>query len=185
MKSFGRVRILNLIGQIFLACILLVSCSRRNEVGFKPGGAPPPVDLVRLDGTKTTLDEFKGKVVLINFWATWCSPCVDELPALERLYNRLKDRGFIVVGVSIDDQKTEILEFQRRFGLTYPLLIDQSGEGKLKYGLSGVPESFFLDKEGRFILFPDPEDSGLVVRIIGPRDWSSAAFEATLKSILN
>lgn len=171
---------------LFFAAIV-AGCSRRAETGLYPGDTPPDFALPTIsgDGTETVkLSDLKGRVVLVNFWASWCGPCVSELPAMERLYTRLKDRGLVIIGVGVDDQPESLVEFQRKFGLTFPLLVDESGEVKTRYKLSGVPETFIVDREGKLALVPDPEDGIPTVRIVGPRVWDSPDAVTRIESLL-
>jgi len=183
MKESLRLLSLGLV----LLVVCLFGCSRRSETGLYPGDIPPDFSLPTIsgDGGETLkLSDLKGRVVLVNFWASWCGPCVSELPAMERLYTRLKSRGLVIVGVGVDDQPEALTEFQRRFGLTFPLVVDQTGEVKSRYKLSGVPESFIVDKEGKLVMVPDPEDGVPTVRIVGPRAWDSPDAVARIESLL-
>jgi thiol-disulfide isomerase/thioredoxin len=174
----------------FLAAAVLFlfsGCSRRNETGVRAGAVAPPIELPVLGGLNGEifgLTALRGKVVLVNFWASWCGPCISELPAMERLYNRLKSRGFAILAVGVDDEMESLAEFQRRYGLTFPIVVDVSGEVKARYKLNGVPESFIIDREGRMAIVPDPEDGIPAVRIVGPREWDSPNAVARLEALL-
>ncbi|MFM1846830.1 MAG: hypothetical protein RL417_304, partial [Pseudomonadota bacterium] len=162
-------------------------CSRRSETGLYPGDLAPDFSLPTISGGGSEtlkLSDLKGRVVLVNFWASWCSPCIAELPAMERLYSRLKDRGFVILGVGVDDQPESLGEFQRKYGLTFPLVVDAAGEVKSRYKLNGVPESFVIDRAGKLVMIPDPEDGVPTVRIIGPREWDSPDAIARIESLL-
>lgn len=174
------------IAALVVLVILAAGCNRASEQGLYPGDSPPEIALPTLNGESTLkLSELKGKVVLVNFWASWCGACVSELPSMERLYSRLKDKGLVILAIGIDDQAESLSEFQRKFGLTFPVVVDKDGEVKARYKLSGVPESFVVDRAGKLLMFPDPEDGVPAVRIVGPREWdspdSAARFEAVLK----
>ncbi len=118
------------------------------DVGF---GAPE-FRARRVDGTarEARLSEYRGTVVLLNIWATWCDPCRTEIPGIERLYRELGPRGLKVVAVSIDDAGAEgdIRDFAREYGLTFDILHDPTGEIQRTYQLIGVPESFLIDRDG-------------------------------------
>ena len=164
-----------LTGLIALA-LVCVSCSRREE-GLAPGNVAPDFSLKTLDGQELTLKSFAGKRVLLNFWATWCGPCVDELPALQALYTKLQNQGFTVLGVGVDDSPERLKEFQQRFKITYPIVVDPTGGIKGRYGIVGLPESFLLDSEGRIVMVLDPSSNQPITKFIGPRDWNSPLFE--------
>jgi len=175
---------------LFVVAALIISfagCSKRTETGVRAGAIAPPIELPVLgapSGELFGLTALKGKVVLVNFWASWCGPCIAELPAMERLYNRLKDRGFAILAVGVDDEMASLAEFQRRYGLSFPIVVDVAGEVKASYKLNGVPESFVIDREGRMAIIPDPEDGIPAVRIVGPREWDSPNAVARLEALL-
>jgi peroxiredoxin len=118
--------------------------------------------LPNLQGRTITLSSLKGKVVFLNVWATWCQPCIDEMPTIQRLYDRLQPHGLEVLTVSLDPLGPQIVEpFLKRYGLSFPVLLDVRSQLQRLYGTTGVPESFIIDKAGR-----------LVEKVVGPRDWS-------------
>jgi cytochrome c biogenesis protein CcmG/thiol:disulfide interchange protein DsbE len=96
-----------------------------------------------------SLADYRGKVVVLNFWASWCPPCIDELPLLERTQRRIERRGGIVLGVNYKDIPEDALKFTRRFGLSYPSLRDRDGEYAEDYATLGFPETFLVDRRGR------------------------------------
>jgi len=153
--------------------------------GVNPGEKAPNVEGITVDGVATSLDAVQGKVILVNFWATWCAPCVAELPALQALHTALKGQGFQVVGIAVDDAPENVREAQQRFGITYPIIIDTKASSKRGYGIRGMPESFVLDKERRVVVIADPADGSPVTKIIGPREWtekrSLQEFQALLQ----
>ncbi len=122
-----------------------------------------------------TLADYRGQVVLINIWATWCGPCRVEMPSIEALYRELGPRGLRVVAVSIDDPGSErkIRDFAREYGLTFELLHDPAGAIQKAYQTTGVPETFLIGKDG-------------VIRKkeIGAANWNSASRRAVVASLL-
>jgi cytochrome c biogenesis protein CcmG, thiol:disulfide interchange protein DsbE len=96
-----------------------------------------------------SLADYKDKVVVVNFWASWCPPCIDELPLLERTQRRIAARGGIVLGVNYKDIPEDALDFTRRFRLTYPNVRDRDGEYAEEYATAGFPETFVVDRQGR------------------------------------
>jgi peroxiredoxin len=140
------------------------------------GARAPDIDVVNLatGDTVDLRDQYKGKVTLLNIWATWCVPCRQEMPSMQRAYARLKDDGFAIAAVSIDEGGPEdVLAFTREFGLTFDILHDRSGRISTLYQTTGVPESFLLDKDGV-----------LIKRVIGAHDWSSPANIALIERLL-
>jgi len=123
----------------------------------------PRFELPSLAGGKVNLMDYRGKVVFINFWATWCGTCEVEMPAMENLYNRFKDHGFEMLTISIDKDQTLIEPFMKKYGLTFPVLLDPESEvAKKDYKTTGVPETFIVDRQGI-----------IVHKAIGPRVWDS------------
>jgi thiol-disulfide isomerase/thioredoxin len=150
---------------VFIAC----SDSRR---GIYPGEIAPDVAGRDLVGQPLSLHQVQGKVLLVNFWATWCAPCMAELPALERLHQSLNAMGFTVVGIAVDDSLGNIKDAVNANGITYPVLLDEKGKSKRLFELKGFPESFVLDAQKKVMIITDPGDGAPVTKIIGPREWS-------------
>lgn len=117
--------------------------------GQKP--TAPEFRLPRFDEGTLALSELRGRYVLVNFWASWCIPCKDEAPLLERAWNKYRDRGLVVVGVNIQDLETEARKFLAQTGATYPNVRDRDNRVNRAYGVTGVPETFFIDKQGRVV----------------------------------
>jgi len=126
-------------------------------------GLPAPnFSLPDLDGKMVSLSDYRGKVVLLNIWATWCPPCVEEMPSMEKLYQELQGEGLEILAVSIDESGAQdVLPFMQKHKLSFPALTDTKGTIKGLYQIAGVPESFIIDKDGI-----------LVEKVIGPRDWA-------------
>lgn len=128
-----------------------------------------------LAGQAVRLSAFRGRVVLVNLWTTWCPPCREEMPSMERLYQRLRDRGFVLLAVSQDEGGAAVVEpFVRQLGLTFPILVDPEQQVGGRFHVWGYPESFLIDREGR-----------IVERIIGPRDWASPEQVAAVERLLD
>jgi cytochrome c biogenesis protein CcmG/thiol:disulfide interchange protein DsbE len=112
----------------------------------------PEFTLDRLDGEgELALADFRGKAVVLNFWASWCLPCKDEAPYLEEVWREHRDRGVVVVGLDSKDFSGEGRKFAERYELTFPLAYDGPGEVTEKYGLGGYPETFVIDRQGRVV----------------------------------
>ena len=139
-------------GVVALCLLGLYIASRRTAQKPKPkasGNLAPDFTVKDIDGRKLTLSDYKGKVVLLNFWATWCAPCRTEIPHFVEMQNRFGPDGFQVIGISMDDDPKPVREFAQQFGLNYPVAV---GDDKLaeKYGgVLGLPISFIIDREGR------------------------------------
>jgi len=126
------------------------------------------------EGATFRLADYRGKVVFLNFWATWCPPCKEEMPAMERLYQRYKDRGFVVLAVSVDAEGAPIVNpFVKEYKLTFPIGLDPKMAVAEHYGVRGLPTSFLVDKRGTLV--------GLA---LGPREWNGKASLALIESLL-
>lgn len=120
------------------------------QVNVKEGPAPP-FSLTLLTGAKLDLDDLKGKVVMVDFWSSWCPPCVQEASILASTYLEYADRRVEFVGVAIWDEEMEVTRFVERFGATYPNGVDARGGVAIGYGVRGIPEKFFIDGQGRIV----------------------------------
>jgi cytochrome c biogenesis protein CcmG/thiol:disulfide interchange protein DsbE len=109
----------------------------------------PSFTLALFDGKVIKLEEFRGKVVFLNFWASWCVPCREEAKSLEAAWKKYKDQGVVFVGVSIQDKEEDARNFIQEFGITYRNGIDKAGKIGIDYGVWGIPETFFIDHGGR------------------------------------
>lgn len=146
--------------------------SERHAV--RVGDEAPNFRLRDLDGNLTSLSQFRGKVVLLNFWATWCGPCRVEMPAMEQLYRTYSRREFQILAVSTDPQGAAVTRpFQQKTGLTFPILHDTEMQIGLTYGARSLPMTFMVDRQG-------------VVRqkIFGARDWDSAEARELIQLLM-
>ena len=132
------------------------------QVPIKTGLRAPDFTFPDINGKMASLSDYRGKVVLINIWATWCPSCVDEMPSMEKLYQKLKGEKFEILAVSIDSPGVKtVAPFMKKYKLTFPALIDSAGIIRMDYRTTGVPESFIIDKDGI-----------LVKKVIGSLDWT-------------
>jgi DsbE subfamily thiol:disulfide oxidoreductase len=118
------------------------------------GDPAPDKQLSKLDGSGSgEIADYRGRWVLVNFWASWCDPCRTEAPALESFQRQHAEQGFTVVGINLDDATDDATEFVQRYGLTYPQLRDGDGDDRRDaYGMTGFPESFLVDPDGKLAL---------------------------------
>jgi peroxiredoxin len=117
------------------------------------GERPPAPDftLETLDGETVQLEDYAGEVVLINFWASWCPPCKAEMPDLQRYYEAYRDEGFVILGVNASEERGAVEAFVADHDITFPVAIDSTQEMMGEYGVTGLPSSFFVDREGRIL----------------------------------
>jgi len=158
---------------LLLAAGWIVLSAERTAPPIEPGLAAPEFALPRLGGGEISLSELRGKVVLLNFWATWCAPCEQEMPAMQRLYAQLASRGFELVAVSVDDDAGAVARFRERLALGFPIALDPRREAAELYQSYRYPESFLIDREGT-----------LVARYIGERDWDAPEYSARILRLL-
>lgn len=134
---------------------------QQQRAGGRAGFPAPDFVLKDLHGQARRLSDLRGKVVFLNVWATWCPPCRMEMPSMERLYQRLKRRDFVMLAVSEDeDGHDAVRPFVDQMGITFPVLLDQEGLVPQRYGVTGYPETFIIDREGQ-----------VIQHTIGPEEW--------------
>jgi cytochrome c biogenesis protein CcmG, thiol:disulfide interchange protein DsbE len=124
---------------------------QRADPNVEAESRAPAFDLPLLERGTLSSSELDGRPVVINFWASWCIPCREEAPLLERTWREYKDEGVAIVGINIKDSVTAAKEFVDDFDITYPIVRDESGEVERDFGLTGLPETFFIDHEWKFI----------------------------------
>jgi peroxiredoxin len=139
----------------------------------EPGKLAPGFFLKDVNGSNVSFSEFKGKVVLINFWATWCAPCRDEMTSLNNLYKSLKDKGFVVLAISIDSSEQPVKSFIAEKGLSFPVLLDKDKSVYNSYAVIGQPMSFLIDRNGI-----------VLGRVIGGVQWDSAEMKNKISAVL-
>lgn len=138
--------------------------------------APPIVaKTIDVKPRDKTLADYKGKVVILNIWATWCQPCRTEMPSMEKLYKEFGPQGMEIVAVSVDDAGADpaIRDFVKEFGLTFTVLHDSEGETARRYQVTGYPESFIIGREGT-----------IRRKVFAAADWSSDANRALIRELL-
>ena len=112
------------------------------------GKAAPDFRLETLLGASVSLAQFRGRPVIVNFWASWCLPCRDEAPILRAAMDRYAGKGLVILGIVVNDPPENARKFAEEFKLNYPNLLDPSGKTEVTYGVRGVPETFFIDRSG-------------------------------------
>lgn len=134
---------------------------------------PPDFNGRTADGSDLSLASLKGKVVLLNFWATWCLECRPEMPAFERLHREFSAQGLAVVGINAREETSTIREYAKELGLTFPLISDPTGKINSAYGVIGLPTTFLIGRSGR-----------AVALAVGPREWSAKPARALIQALL-
>lgn len=141
--------------------------------GYTSRTAPPQFSGSTLDARQLSMTEYRGTVIVLNFWATWCLECRSELPVLERLQREFSSRGLAIIGVNARENQEAVTRYAKELGLTFPLVFDPDGKINALYGVIGLPTTFVVGRDGRAIAFA-----------IGPRQWESAPARALIAALL-
>ena len=156
---------------LLVAALFSVFILALNKVDLRPGEVEypaeafiaPEFELPTLQGGKIKLSDYRGKVLFINFWATWCATCKVEMPSMEKLYQRFREYDFEMLTISVDKDLSLISPFIKEYNLSFPVLLDPDSKvAKRDYKTTGVPETFVIDKNGI-----------IVHKAMGPRDWAN------------
>lgn len=132
--------------------VLAISAFNGWTMGSRVPAVGLPADdfrLIDLDGKAHKLSQYRGQVVLVNFWATWCKPCTTEMPAMQTTYDKLREKGFMVLAVNELEDDAKVREHIRQYGHTFPVLMDTDNKVANQFGVFGLPVSVFIDHEGR------------------------------------
>jgi peroxiredoxin len=153
--------------------------SRDHFSASDSGESAPLFEATALNGDSVRLQDFAGKVILLNVWATWCPPCRQEMPALERLYEQLGGRGLNVVAVSVDESAQPngtrgiVEQFVKRHGLRFPVLLDPRGHVEDLYGVDALPTTFLIDRDGR-----------IRKKVVGGAEWDRPPYSDLVRKLL-
>jgi len=148
--------------------------SERPSAPVGEGHAAPDIRLPALDGAEQSLSALRGRVVLLNFWATWCKPCEDEMPAMQRLYDVLAGSGFELFAISVDAGDDEVRAFRDRLSLRFPILRDPEKQAASAYQTFRFPESWLIGPDGT-----------VVARYIGPREWDAPVYVERIRKLID
>lgn len=172
-----------LVTAALVALIALGWTQRSRFTSADVGARAPAFTLVDLEGDSVSLEQYRGHVVLLNFWATWCPPCIHEMPSMERVWRDLRDRGFVVLGVSLDVSPGQpdaegrsqgiVREYVDELQVTFPILLDPAGRVEAVYNVTGLPTSYVIGPDGR-----------IEGRVVGSREWDSEEYRARFEELL-
>ena len=150
------------------------SQSLPSETGLV-GKTAPSFTLKDVQGQIVSLEQFRGQVVVLNFWATWCPPCREEMPSMEKLYHDYRDKGLVLLAVNVEENGQQaVSQFLQRTPYSFPILFDDSGDVQRAYGVYRFPESFIIDRNGV-----------VVEKIIGGRNWLTGSIFKLIDFLLN
>ncbi|MDH4227693.1 MAG: TlpA family protein disulfide reductase [Deltaproteobacteria bacterium] len=153
--------IVAVVAVIVAAVVAFVFMGRDSYKEIEKSSSAIDFVLPDMDGKLRKLGDYKGKVVFLNFWATWCPPCKEEMPSMQVLYDNLKDKNFVIVAVSSDTSADDVKKFIGENKLTFPVLLDPKGKIKEAYKTTGFPETFIIDQNGV-----------VAEKVVGPRNWT-------------
>ncbi|MGH7775298.1 MAG: redoxin domain-containing protein [Candidatus Binatia bacterium] len=142
-----------------------------NKLADQP--TAPDFTLRDVQGNSVSLRDLRGRVVFLNFWATWCPPCRIEMPSMERLYRRLRDRGLVMLAVDRGETRKQVATFMKDFQLSFPALLDVDGTVSSLYRVSALPTTYLIDRRGK-----------IIGKKVGPRDWDTRDIEEFFNSLL-
>lgn len=159
---------------LFVLCFFLIQC-QRSQKAAKIGEPVSDVALIDERENKLNLSDLKGSVVFVNFWASWCPPCIEEMPSIEALFRNLSGKPtFKMITILYRDDVDRITKSAKEQGYTLPIYRDPDGSAAIRFGITGVPETFIIDKKG---ILRD--------KVIGPYTWDSPAVTDTLLKLIN
>ncbi|HKL48749.1 MAG TPA: TlpA disulfide reductase family protein [Desulfuromonadales bacterium] len=166
---------------VLVACLCLVTAFAVFGMGKKNGGSAgsevgsqaPDFTLTDMNGENVSLSDYRGNVVFLNFWATWCPPCREEMPSMERLHESMGGKDFVILAVNVEKDKEAVESFLRGSPYSFKILLDPEGEAQSAYRVYRYPESYLIDKDGK-----------ILEHYLGARDWSSVDFLNHLKDIV-
>ncbi len=123
-----------------------------------------------MEGNSHTLSAYRGRIVFLNFWASWCPPCREEMPSMQKTYTSWDKNKYVMLAVNVDEGREKIKEFARKNGYTFPILIDNGSGVSKKYGIRGIPTTYLIDGKGR-----------MITKVVGSRDWSLEEIQRIIK----
>jgi len=132
------------------------------------------INLKDVDGKNVSISDFKGNIVFLNFWTTWCPTCRIEMPSMEKLHQKLKNKDFTMVTINLQESASQVRAFFKEFKLTFPALLDSTGEVGASFGIRAIPITYILNKTGR-----------IIGRANGPREWDSKAAIALFENLMD
>jgi len=169
---------------IILIVATVTSCKQVGGGSLAPGNKAPDLDFVTFDNEPAKLSDFRGKVVLLHFLASWCAPCIEEVPALNALHQQMEGEDFVLLAIGTEDNLDDLQSFVSDNGVRFPVYFDKSNLVRHRYKVTGFPESFLLDKAGNLVLMVDPHNNNPTIRLTGPQNWGSPAMKQALKKLL-
>ncbi len=171
-----KKKILFVLIAMSLLCFPVLSCAiegKTDNIGTQKGNIAPDISLYDLDGKAVKLSDFRGQVVMLNFWATWCGPCEAEMSSMEAIYKKYKDSGFVILAVDVGDSEVKVKRYVKEHNLTFPVLLDWSQAIAGDFAIIGFPTTFIIDQNG-------------VIRavVVGERNWEETQNSKLISDLL-
>ena len=173
MARVGRETVVYGLALVLVAVMVYRVQGYLRVFDVQAGDRAPGFRLEDEQGIGVSLEDYAGKVVLLNFWATWCPPCVQEMPSLNNTYESYQDRGFVVLGISVDENSEQYSNFLRTAGVSFPTARDPERTVSTRYGTMKYPESYLISREGKVLR-----------KYVGPEDWGRPEIANYLRSVL-
>ena len=166
------MRIPQFLAVALIAYAMSATASDLSKLKTWSGGAPPPLALKGLDGRQYKLADYRGKVLVLNFWATWCAPCVEEMPSFEKLAKRMSGQPFALLTVNFGEKPGRIKPFLEKIGVSLPVLLDPDMSVSKSWVKKGLPTTYVIDA-----------DQNIRYQVLGDLAWDSAAVEAKIREL--
>jgi peroxiredoxin len=161
---------------MFLILVISFNARATDHFGLQsitPAIQAPNFTLKDIDGKTIQLSDFRGKIVIVNFWATWCPPCREEIPSMNEAMKKLNNKKFVMLGINMAEEADTVLEFSNNTAIDFTVLLDTTGEASAKWPMKGLPTTFIVNPQGK-----------IIYRAIGSRDWSSDSLLKELQKLL-
>ena len=173
LMGMSKIRIAQfaVLASIAAATVFFMLYSHR-PLPVRTGSVAPDFNLPKLDGRNVSLRDFRGRVVVLNFWATWCPPCVEEMPSLISFAEQMDPQGITVLGASVDYDGEALSKFIARNGIRFPIVRDKDQRIASRYGTFKYPETYIIDREGR-----------ISEKLIGPMNWQDPGIVSRVRSL--
>jgi cytochrome c biogenesis protein CcmG, thiol:disulfide interchange protein DsbE len=166
-----RVLLMLILGGLTASSVIIWDATRDRTIGA--GDQAPEFSVVTEEGKTLTRSDFGGKVLVLNFWASWCGPCRDETPSMELFHRQLKDRGVVLLGISVDKNPANYKAFLKRFGVTFPTAHDPAMKVSDTYATYRYPESYIINSKGQ-----------VLEKIVGRKNWTDPKFIESIEGLL-
>ena len=164
-----------------LFLFLLFSCLISHSYALPPGmkhiekpWQAAEINLTDINGHRHTIGDYQGKLLLVNFWGTWCKPCRKEMPSLQRAYNQLIDDDIVIIAIAMGDSLSEVNKFNNKNPVDFALLADEDSKVSDNWSVSALPTTYIVNQKGE-----------VIIRIIGAYEWDSLQFLEQVKSLMN